>query len=144
GLAALVAAWPAAFEAIRWVGVAFLLWVAWKTLQSPLGARAAAPIRPRRAFRDGLICNLTNPKVALFMLAFLPQFVRPADPILPQFLILGLVIAAGGMVVNGSVGAFAGGIGRRLTAQPRIERALRYVTATLFGALALRLAVERR
>lgn len=144
GLAALVAAWPAAFEAIRWVGVAFLLWVAWRTLRSPLGARSAAPIRPARAFRDGVICNLTNPKVALFMLAFLPQFVTLAKPVLPQFLLLGLVIAAGGLLVNGAVGAFAGGIGRRLTAAPAIERVLRALTATLFGGLALRLALERR
>jgi threonine/homoserine/homoserine lactone efflux protein len=144
GLAALVAAWPAAFETIRWIGVAFLLWVAWRALRDPLGARAATAIRPARAFRDGVVCNLTNPKVALFMLAFLPQFVRPEGDVLAQFLFLGAIIAAGGLFVNGSVGAFAGGIGRRLTASPALERATRVLTATLFGALALRLAFEKR
>jgi threonine/homoserine/homoserine lactone efflux protein len=144
GLAALVAAWPAAFETIRWVGVAFLLWVAWRALRDPLAAGPSAPIRPARAFRDGMLCNLTNPKVALFMLAFLPQFVRPQGDVLQQFLALGLIISVGGLMVNGSVGAFAGGIGRRLTASPVLERALRVVTATLFGALALRLAFDRR
>jgi threonine/homoserine/homoserine lactone efflux protein len=143
GLAALLAAWPAAFEAIRWAGVAFLLWVAWRTLRSG-PAKSAAPIRPARAFRDGLACNLTNPKVALFMLAFLPQFVTPAAPVLPQFLLLGAVIAAGGLVVNGAVGAFAGGIGRRLAGAPALARAMRWATATLFAGLALRLALERR
>lgn len=144
GLAALVAAWPAAFEAIRWAGVAFLLWIAWRMLRNPHGARAASPIRPARAFRDGLICNLTNPKVILFMLAFLPQFVRLSSPVLPQFLILGAVIALGGLAVNATVGAFAGGLGRRLSGAPRLARIMRYATATLFGALAVRLALERR
>ncbi len=143
GLAALLTAWPAAFEAIRWAGVAFLLWVAWRTLRAG-PARAAAPIRPARAFRDGLACNLTNPKVALFMLAFLPQFVAPAAPVLPQFLLLGAVIALGGLAVNGTVGACAGGLGRRMTGAPRLARALRWTTATLFAGLALRLAMERR
>ena len=144
GLAALIAAWPAAFEAIRWLGVAFLVWVVWRTLNSPLGAKAGVAIRPARAFRDGLICNLTNPKVILFMLAFLPQFVRLSAPVLPQFLLMGAFIAAGAMAVNGTVGAFAGGLGRRMAASPTLERGLRYATATLFGALAVRLALERR
>lgn len=144
GLAALVAAWPAAFEVIRWAGVAFLLWIAWRTLQGPHAAHAAAPIRPARAFRDGLICNLTNPKVILFMLAFLPQFVALSAPVLPQFMILGAVIALGSLTVNGAAGMLAGGLGRRLTASPALERGLRWATATLFGALALRLAMERR
>jgi threonine/homoserine/homoserine lactone efflux protein len=144
GLAALVAAWPAAFETIRWIGVAFLLWVAWRALSSPLAGPAAAPIRGARAFRDGFLCNVTNPKVALFMLAFVPQFVAPERDVLAQFLVFGAVMAAGSLLVNGAVGGFAGGIGRRLTASPRLERGLRVVTATLFGALALRLAFDRR
>ena len=148
GLAALIAAWPAAFETIRWLGVAFLLWVAWRALSAPLvgpaGGPVGAPARGAGAFRDGLLCNVANPKVGLFMLAFVPQFVSPAGDMLAQFLALGAVLAAGGFVVNGLVGAFAGGLGRRLTGAPRLERALRGVTATLFAGLALRLALERR
>lgn len=143
GLGALVARAPMAFDVIRWAGVAYLLWLAVRTLRGgPAGD--AAPVRPARAFRDGLVVNLTNPKVILFILALLPQFVDPARPVLPQFLILGAVLAAGGMAVNGAVGAFSGGIGRALARSARADLALRWITATVFGALALRLALEGR
>ena len=144
GLGALVAAYPVAFDVIRYVGVAYLIWLAWRTLRSPLTTTEGPDIRASRAFRDGLLVNLTNPKVILFILAFVPQFVAPARPVLPQFLIYGSVIALGGFFVNGAVGVFAGGIGRQLARNPRIERVLRIVTSTIFGALALRLALEKR
>ena len=144
GLGALVEAWPLAFDLIRYVGVVYLLWLAWRTLRTPLGASEHHVIRPSRAFRDGLIVNLTNPKVILFILAFVPQFVDPARPVLAQFLLLGSVIAIGGFFVNGVVGIFAGGIGRQLARNPTVEVILRGVTASIFGALALRLAMEGR
>lgn len=144
GLGAVVAAYPVAFDAIRYAGVLYLLWLVWRTLRTPLGGGERPAVRPSRAFRDGLIVNLTNPKVILFILAFVPQFVDPAHPVLPQFLVFGAVIATGGFVVNGAVGIFAGGIGRRLARDPGIERVLRAVTATIFGALAVKLALEGR
>ena len=144
GLAALIAAWPAAFEAIRWLGVAFLVWVVWRTLNSPLGAKAGVAIRPARAFRDGLICNLTNPKVILFVLALLPQFVDPARPVLPQFLVLGAVLGLGGFVVNGVVGICAGGVGQRLARSAVAARWIGRTTALILLALAVRLAGLQR
>ena len=144
GLGALMAAHPAAFDAIRIAGVVYLIWLAWKTLRTPLGAADRPAVRPSRAFRDGLIVNLTNPKVILFILAFVPQFVDPARPVLAQFLIFGAVLAVGGFIVNGLVGVFAGGLGRRMARSPAIERTLRWLSATVFGALALRLAWEAR
>lgn len=144
GLGAVIAAYPLAFDLIRYAGVAYLLWLAWRTLNTPLGGGDKPAVRPARAFRDGLIVNLTNPKVILFILAFVPQFIDPTRPVLTQFLILGAVIAIGGFFVNGAVGVFAGGIGRRMARDPRIERVLRWLSATIFGALALRLAFEKR
>jgi threonine/homoserine/homoserine lactone efflux protein len=144
GVGALVARHPAAFDAIRWAGVAYLLWLVLRTLQKPPGTGARAEVRPARAFRDGLVVNLTNPKVILFILAFVPQFVTPAGPVLAQFLLFGAVIAAGGFVVNGAVGVCSGGLGRILARDRRVERGLRLVTAGLFGGLALRLAMEAR
>lgn len=144
GLGALVAAVPWVFDAIRWLGVAYLLWLAWGALRRPPGSAAAAPARPRRAFRDALLVNLTNPKVILFVLAFLPQFVDPARPVLPQFLLLGAILSAGGFVVNGAVGVFAGGLGRRLAASPGLSRGLGWASAAIFSALALRLALLQR
>lgn len=144
GLGAVMARYPVAFDAIRYVGVAYLVWLAVRTVGSPIGGGDRPAVRPRRAFRDGLIVNLTNPKVILFILAFVPQFIDPQRPVLQQFLVFGAVLAMGGFLVNGAVGLFAGGIGRQMARNPRIERALRAVTATVFGALALRLALESR
>jgi len=142
GLGTVVAGAPWAFDAIRWAGVAYLVWLAWRTQTRPLGRGERPAVHPARAFRDGMVVNLTNPKVILFILAFVPQFVDPARPVLTQFLVLTAVLSAGGFVVNGLVGQFSGGIGRRLARDPVLERWLRRVTASLFGALALRLALE--
>jgi threonine/homoserine/homoserine lactone efflux protein len=144
GLAALLATAPQLFHAIRWAGVAYLVFLAVQVLRSPLGARAATAIRPARAFRDAMAVNMLNPKVALFILAFLPQFVDPARPVLLQFLMLGAVLMAGGLVINGAVGMFAGGLGQALARSARLERGLRYASAGIFFALAARLALDTR
>lgn len=143
GLGALVSAYPAAFGAIRWAGAAYLLWLAWKTWNTPLsGEVGGAATRPWKAFRDGMLVNLSNPKVILFILALLPQFVNPALPVLPQFLLMGCIIAGGAFFVNGAVGFFAGRAARLLLKTSRAEMLLRRGTALLFGGLAGRLAWE--
>jgi threonine/homoserine/homoserine lactone efflux protein len=142
GLGALVAAFPWVFGAIRWVGAGYLAWLAWKTFRTPLLVAEAPPARTTRAFRDGLIVNLSNPKVILFILALLPQFVDPARPVLPQFLACGAVIATGGFVVNALVGVFSGGLGRRFLRNPRTERRMRFATGSIFAALAARIGWE--
>jgi threonine/homoserine/homoserine lactone efflux protein len=145
GLAALITTVPWAFAVIRVIGVTYLVWLAVHTLRTPLQQRDTPPVRPRRAFRDGLIVNLTNPKVILFILAFVPQFVDPqAGAILGQFLVFGLVLGVGGFVVNGLVGASAATLGRALAQNARLDIGLRSVTAILFGGLALRLALQGR
>jgi threonine/homoserine/homoserine lactone efflux protein len=145
GLGAVVAAYPLAFDVIRWLGVAYLVWLAVGAFRAGLVSDAdVPPIRPSRAFRDGLIVNLTNPKVILFVLAFIPQFVDPLAPVLPQFMLFGAMIATFGFFVNGAVGVFAGGIGHYLTDSPKFARITGYVTGTLFAGLAVRLAVMER
>ena len=144
GLGALLAEVPWAFDVIRWIGVAYLLWLAWRTLRRPAKISGDVSVRAARAFWDGFLVNLTNPKVILFILAFLPQFVDPAKPVLLQFWVFGLILAVNGFFINGLVGVFAGGIGRAMTRKPGFARILSYVTATIFGALALRLALEAR
>lgn len=145
GLGAVVAALPAAFEIIRWAGVAYLLWLALATLRAggPGRARGAA-LRPARAFRQALLVNVSNPKVVLFVLAFLPQFVDPARAVLPQFLLLGAVLSLGGLVVNGAVGLGAGSLGLALTRSPRFARAIGWISAGIFATLAVRLALMER
>jgi threonine/homoserine/homoserine lactone efflux protein len=141
GLGALVVAFPWLFGAIRWVGAAYLAWLAWKTWTTPLAAEGLVRASSR-AFRDGLVVNLSNPKVILFILALVPQFIDPARPVLPQFLACGAVLAVGGFVINGLVGVFSGRIGRALLQAPSAERGLRTATSCIFAALAARIGWE--
>lgn len=142
GLGALMATVPLAFEVIRWVGVAYLLWLAIQALRHAGRAGDVPRVAPRRAFRAGLMVNLTNPKVILFVLAFVPQFVVPeAGSVLGQFLVFGAVLAFGGFIINGAVGVFAGGAGQRFA---RGSRILDWLSASIFAALAARLAILER
>lgn len=146
GLGAVMAAHPGLFEAIRWLGVVYLLWLAVQCLrQSTLQRSRAAALTPLRAFRDGALVNLTNPKVILFTLAFIPQFVDPSrGQILLQFLIFGAVLGLGGLIVNSAVGLSASGLGRHLATSTRFARILGVVSAGVFAALALRLALLQK
>lgn len=145
GLGALVAAHPLAFDLIRWAGVAYLLVLAVQALRAgPVAARAVAAQGAGRVFVQAMVVNLLNPKVILFILALLPQFIDPARPVLPQFMLLGLVFATGGFVVNGLVGVFAGSIGQRLAQSAGLARWLGRASAVIFAGLALRLALMQR
>lgn len=143
GLGALVAALPWAFDVIRWIGVAYLLYLAVQAWRNSGAAGRSGPgMSIPRAFGTGFVVNLTNPKVILFVLAFVPQFVKPeAGSILAQFLVFGTVLGLGGFIINGAVGVFASSIGRRMV---RGGRMLGWITSGIFVALAARLAVLER
>ncbi|ABG32916.1 LysE family translocator [Roseobacter denitrificans] len=139
GLSALLTAWPVAFDIIRWVGVAYLVWLALQALRAHPGAEPSALPGSGHAFRGGLLINLANPKVILFVLAFVPQFVTPeAGSVLAQFMVFGGVMAVGGFIINGIVGASADALAQRFKQR---SRWLDVVTAGIFSALAARLAI---
>ena len=144
GLSALISALPGAFDVIRWIGVGYLLWLAWQSLRAGSVSGAVPGVSARRALAQGFVVNLTNPKVILFVLAFVPQFVDPTRAVLPQFLICGAVLSLGGFIINGLVGLFAGGIGRKLTGDACFARWLGRISAGIFVALAARLALMQR
>jgi threonine/homoserine/homoserine lactone efflux protein len=141
GLAALIAASEHALTVVRLAGAAYLIWLGWKTLRSldaPLEAEGAGSAG--RAFRQGLLTNLLNPKIGLFFLALLPQFTNAElGPIWLQMLSLGLVFfTIGGFVLVAIV--FAAGAARdRLTSSRATRRLLNGIAATAFGGLGLRL-----
>ncbi|WP_407494687.1 LysE family translocator [Pseudooceanicola sp. MF1-13] len=138
GLAALIAAHPGILTVIRWIGVVYLLWLALNSLRQ---TRQDVPDHlPSHALREGLMVNLTNPKVILFVLAFIPQFIDPARALLPQFLTYGAMLGLGGFIINGLVGQLAGGAGNRLARSDRFATWLGRISAGVFGLLALRLA----
>jgi len=145
GLGAVVSSQPALFDVIRWLGVAYLLYLAWGALRAPLPT-AKMPVTPAaHSFRAGFWVNLTNPKVILFVLAFVPQFVVPeAGPVLGQFLIFGLVLALGGFIINGLVGVFGSAARRFLAPGSRAGIWLGRISAGIFAGLALRLALLQK
>ena len=150
GLAALLATSAEAFMVVKLAGAAYLLYVAWGMARA--GQRAAsaaaevtAPASWWRTVRQGFFTNALNPKVALFILAFLPQFVDPAKGhVAAQIVILGTLFNIGGTAVNCAVAWAGSAASRRLKASAGFERALRWISATVLAGLAIRLAVSER
>ena len=148
GLSAILASSQTAFNLIKWVGAVYLLWIAFSLLRSG-GASEEAGSRPVgsgwRLFRAATLVNILNPKVALFFLAFLPQFVDPhaAVPAL-QILSLGLWFDFAGTLVNIAVALVAAGTAARLRDVRWIGRAARWIAATAMGGLAVQLAFSGR
>ena len=151
GLAALLAVHPQAFQLIQWAGAAYLVWLGIGLLkQAGRGADAAAgaaPNPPARSdwieFRTGLLTNVLNPKVALFFLAFLPQFVPPASPSQTlSFLLLGAWFVTQGTAFLLGLVAVSAQLGRA-RAKPGVQRLLQALGGVLFIGLALRILKER-
>ncbi len=147
GIAVVLSHYPAVFDTIRWAGAAYLVWIAYKTLTTPIGHLVAGDERRSSfaAWRDGVLVNSFNPKTIVFMFAFLPPFIRPENgmPLL-QLFILGMIFNIGGTAINCVVAAFAGSIGDKLSRSLRIARGFSIVSASLFLVLAARMAFERR
>lgn len=148
GLAALFAAVPAAFLAVKVAGAVYLGYLAWQMVRpggrSVFDPATVPPLRPARLFGAGLVTNLLNPKIAVLYAALLPQFIDPASPVWAQFLVLGTVQIVVGVTVNGLVVVLADRLARFLRGRPRATRVQRVVSGSVLGALALRLAVERQ
>ncbi|MGZ8335198.1 MAG: LysE family translocator [Allosphingosinicella sp.] len=148
GLSAILASSPAAFTLIKWVGAAYLLWIALSLLRAPRdGAKdvAVARVSGWRLLRAATLVNILNPKVALFFLAFLPQFVDPSAHMpAVQILCLGLWFDLVGTLVNVAVALATAGAAARLRHIGWIGRAARWIAATAMGGLAVQLALSQR
>lgn len=147
GISAVLAASETAFTALKLIGAAYLVWLGWQALKST-GARYAVPARelddtPLRIYlKRGFIANAINPKVALFFLAFLPQFVAADSPYATaQTAFLGSLVAVLTVVIFGAIGWFAGTLGTWLV---RYSQRLDQITGVLFIGLGLRLALASR
>ena len=143
GLAAVLAASPLAFGVLKGVGAVYLLWLAWLSWRAPTGAlegQAVDGLSPRQTYTRGIVMNATNPKVAIFFLAFLPQFVDPAlGPVQWQIVQLGACFGLATLLVFGGIAALAGRFGQRLRDSARAQHLLNRAAALVFAALALRL-----
>ncbi len=146
GLAALFAAFPLAFDIVRYAGAAYLVWIAVNMIRNPPRLAAAGGDAARTAFRQGIVTNIFNPKVAIFFIAFLPQFVVPsAGPAWLQILVLGICFDISGTLVNSMVAVGGGKLAGRLKANPLIGKIMGWISASVMLGLAVKLAwTERR
>jgi threonine/homoserine/homoserine lactone efflux protein len=148
GLAALLRALPLAYEIVRFAGAAYLIWLGVQALRGKAGPTSGKPLERESewaVFRQGAITNILNPKVALFFLAFLPQFVDPArGSVALQIVVLGCLFNVSGTIVNIAVAYLAASAGRWLGARGHVERIFRWLTASVFIGLGLRLALGDR
>lgn len=144
GVSAVLLASPNAFFALKLAGAAYLTWLGVQALRSGnVGAPGGTRSPPLPWFRyviRGFVANAVNPKVALFFMAFLPQFVRPdAGPVGSQMVTLGVVFALQTVVVFGSIAYAAGSIGQLLSRRPRLGLWLDRLAGLIFITLAVNL-----
>ena len=151
GVTALIAASPLAFKVLQFLGAAYLLWIGWQALRSRGASLAAVDARGSegagfaRYFARGLVANAINPKVALFFLAFLPQFVLAKGwPPAVQIGVLGGVFGLCAAIVFSTIAVFAARIGAWLRARQALTIWLDRATGALFIGLGLRLALASR
>lgn len=158
GLAAVFAASAVAFTVLKFCGAAYLAYLAWGALRAPASVPEEAPATgaamapgarvPGGALRmvgRGVVMNLTNPKVLIFFLAFLPQFADPArGGMARQILVLGVVFMLATFLVFGAIACFSGAFGALLQRSARAQRMLNRVAGLVFLGLAVRLATAER
>lgn len=148
GLGAAVASSIVAFTAIKWIGVAYLGYLAirqWRTVTTELRGHVGTTGDGHRLglYVRGFLVNATNPKSIVFFLAVLPQFVVPTAPLLPQYLAIGATMIAVDLVVMGLYAGFAARLVERLRT-PRQQTLVNRVFSCLFGAAAVVLSLMRR
>lgn len=148
GISAIFYSSSLAFSVVKFAGAAYLLFLAWKSIREHNDVTlngASGQISGFALFRRGFIMNVLNPKVALFFLAFLPQFVsRSATNVALEMTMLGLIFMIQGMVIFTAIGLLSGSIGSYLLKRPGVSRIFSRLTAGVFAALGIRLALARQ
>ncbi|NQS71526.1 MAG: LysE family translocator [Desulfobulbaceae bacterium] len=158
GVAALILASPLLFTILKTIGAFYLLYLAWGALRagkaapavpaentSPsLGSSHGSSLSLPQLYRRGIIMNITNPKVSIFFLAFLPQFTRPGHgPVIGQILWLGLLFILSTILIFGGIAVLAGNLGTKLQQSQRMQRGLNWTAAAIFAGLALHLLLSQ-
>jgi len=148
GVSALIAASPEAFTVLKVCGGLYLVWLGFNALRSAGGASVgkASDDRqsPRKLFLKGIVANAINPKVILFFLSFLPQFIVPGHgSVAAQMAWLGIIFTVQAGVIFGLLGYFSGTVGQWINTSPRLGTAMDRLTGVIFVGLGLRLIVSR-
>jgi threonine/homoserine/homoserine lactone efflux protein len=149
GLTALFMAAPLAYEILKWMGAAYLLYLAWQAVKpgarSPFESRQLPEDSPARLFLMGFLTNLLNPKIAVFYLSIFPQFVSPEHgSVFMQSIVLGLTQITVSFTVNLTITLSAANLASWFMRNPRWLAAQRYFMGFVLAGLAVRLAAEQR
>jgi threonine/homoserine/homoserine lactone efflux protein len=149
GITALLFAVPYAYDALRFAGAAYLLWLAWQALKpggrSPFQVKKLQVDGPCKLFAIGFVTNLLNPKIAMLYLALLPQFIDPAvGSVLTQSLALGSIQIAISVSVNAMITLAAGSIVLFLGTRPTWLLLQRWLMGTVLAGLAVKMAFEAK
>ena len=144
GLSALIRTSALAYSAVQYVGAAYLLTLGVQTIRNGGGfdLSGAESGSVWRSYRRAVVVNVSNPKVAVFVLAFFPQFVSATGDAPLQLSVLGVVYAGISLVYLAVVGVFAGRVRHRLFESPRVQSLLRYTTGTVLAGFGLALLFE--
>lgn len=147
GISAVFYSSAVAFSMVKFAGAAYLLFLAWKTVRERRDIELRGNDRQLSGFalfKRGFIMNVLNPKVALFFVAFLPQFVSPGSGnVALEMVMLGLVFMVQGMIIFTAIGLLSGAIGSYLLRKPQVSRIFSWLTAGIFATLGIRLALAR-
>ncbi len=137
-----------AFSALKFIGAAYLLYLAWQAFHAPVQKYSGSPnglSSFQKLYFRGIIMNITNPKVSIFFLAFLPQFADPANgPVVFQLLFLGGLFIIATILIFGSIALLAGTLGQALSRSDRIQKILNKIAGCVFLFLAFKLATAQR
>jgi threonine/homoserine/homoserine lactone efflux protein len=150
GIAAIIATSPVAYNALRYLGACYLVYLAVRTLLNSDGppgnvVGAARSDTPSRLFLQAMATNLMNPKSVLFYLSFVPQFTDPQrGSVVAQFILLGVIFNIMGNLINLVVALFFGHIGEWLSQHPGVWRMQQWFTATVFCGIAAHLLFAAR
>ncbi len=148
GLSQLFLAVPVAFDAVRYAGAAYLLYLAWKAFTSSAKIENSSDVKRKdhavgTMFGQGLLTNLLNPKMVIFVLALFPQFIAPeAGSVFAQILVLATILNVIGFFINGAVILAASRVSAVLSANKKIKNLSQYLLGTVFAGLAARLAFD--
>jgi threonine/homoserine/homoserine lactone efflux protein len=147
GISAIFYSSALAFNIVKYAGAAYLLYLAYKTLKerSSIHLSQTVDLPAGALFKRGFIMNVLNPKVAMFFLAFLPQFVTPgSEQFALQMMLLGFLFMLQAIFIFCLIGYFAGSIGQFILSRPKVAKYFDWLTAGVFASLGIRLALAER
>ncbi len=148
GLAAIVHSSALAFAILKFLGAAYLLYLAWQALRAgtSIGEQEQLPSLSRGSlYRRGIVMNLTNPKVSFFFMAFLPQFADPRHgSMMEQFFMLGALFIMATLLVFSAISFLAGGLGEKFRNSLFAQKVVNKIAAVVFIGLAIKLAISER